>query len=100
MCARASHLRPLQRLLRPLQRLLGDSLFLTKLSIEIGIGVCTKISAEYTKRQGNFVKEADFVLANVIMAIIAGARPRRRGAASSSAQGPRNPCAHSRLGLC
>ncbi len=79
------------------ERLLGDALFLNKLAIEVGIGVCTKararvahlpahivtaqmlttphmplqISAEYTKRRENFWKEADFVVANVIMAIIA-----------------------------
>ena len=53
------------------ERLLGDPLFLNKLAIEVGIGVCTKISAEATKRRENFWKETDFVVANVIMAIIA-----------------------------
>ena len=46
------------------ERLLGDSLFLNKLAIELGIGVCTKISAEYTKRAKTFWKETDFVVAN------------------------------------
>jgi hypothetical protein len=46
------------------ERLLGDSLFLNKLAIELGIGVCTKISAEYTKRSKTFWKETDFVVAN------------------------------------
>jgi hypothetical protein len=53
------------------ERLLGDALFLNKLAIECGIGVCTKLSAEAAKRRENFAKEADFVVANVIMAIIA-----------------------------
>jgi hypothetical protein len=53
------------------ERLLGDGLFLNKLAIELGIGILTKLSAEYTKRGGNFKKEADFVTANVIMALIA-----------------------------
>jgi len=46
------------------ERLLGDALFLNKLAIEVGIGICTKISAEATKRRENFWKETDFVLAN------------------------------------
>jgi hypothetical protein len=53
------------------ERLLGDKLFLNKMAIEVGIGIVTKVSAEYTKRRENIWKEADFVLANVIMAIIA-----------------------------
>ena len=53
------------------ERLLGDALFLNKLAIEVGIGICTKLSAEAAKRRENFAKEADFVVANVIMAIIA-----------------------------
>jgi hypothetical protein len=53
------------------ERLLGDSLFLNKLAIELGIGVCTKLSAEYTKRRKTFWQETDFVIANVIMALIA-----------------------------
>ena len=46
------------------ERLLGDPLFLNKLAIELGIGVCTKISAEYAKRAKTFWKETDFVVAN------------------------------------
>jgi hypothetical protein len=33
------------------ERLLADPAFLAKLSIELGIGFCTKLTAEYTKRQ-------------------------------------------------
>ena len=53
------------------ERLLADPGFLFKVSVECGIGVCTKSGAEYTKRQENFWKELDFVTANVIMAILA-----------------------------
>nr|QKY15094.1 RETICULATa-RELATEd chloroplastic-like isoform a (C2E21) [Polytomella parva] len=53
------------------ERLLADPSFPVKLAIELGIGVCMKIMAEYTKRQKNFVKEADFVFANTMMAIVA-----------------------------
>lgn len=53
------------------ERLLGDSLFLNKLAIEVGVGVCTKLAAEKAKRGDNFVVEADFVVANVIMALFA-----------------------------
>ena len=53
------------------ERLLADPGFLFKVGVECGIGVCTKSAAEYTKRQENFWKELDFVLANVIMAILA-----------------------------
>jgi hypothetical protein len=54
------------------ERLLADSNFLVKVAIECGIGVCTKMSAEYAKRgSDNFPKELDFVAANVLMAIIA-----------------------------
>ncbi|PNW85236.1 hypothetical protein CHLRE_03g177350v5 [Chlamydomonas reinhardtii] len=53
------------------ERLLADPSFFVKLGIEIGIGVVMKITAEYTKRQENFAKEADFVFANTLMAIIA-----------------------------
>lgn len=53
------------------ERLLADPSFFVKLGIECGIGVATKLSAEYAKRQDNFVREADFVFANVLMAIIA-----------------------------
>ena len=37
----------------------------------MGIGICAKTSAEYTKRGENFSNELDFVLANVIMALVA-----------------------------
>ena len=53
------------------ERLLADPSFLVKLGIEVGIGVCTKVTAEYAKRHGTFAKELDFVAANVLMAIIA-----------------------------
>eukprot|EP00878_Enallax_costatus_P011526 GHUV01012032.1.p1 GENE.GHUV01012032.1~~GHUV01012032.1.p1 ORF type:complete len:205 (+),score=54.90 GHUV01012032.1:447-1061(+) len=38
------------------ERLLADPSFLVKLAIEVGIGVCTKCTAEYTKRGDNFAK--------------------------------------------
>jgi hypothetical protein len=38
------------------ERLLADPSFLVKLAIEVGIGVCTKCTAEYAKRQGTFSK--------------------------------------------
>lgn len=53
------------------ERLLADPSFLVKVAIEVCIGVCTKLTAEYAKRQENFQKEIDFVCANVMMAIIA-----------------------------
>ncbi|PNH01974.1 hypothetical protein TSOC_012090 [Tetrabaena socialis] len=53
------------------ERLLGDPSFPVKLAIEIGIGVVMKITAEYTKRGESFYREADFVFANTLMAIIA-----------------------------
>ena len=40
-------------------------------SVQVGIGLFTKSTAEYTKRQDNFMKEIDFVAANVIMALVA-----------------------------
>ncbi|CAL8466859.1 g6395 [Coccomyxa elongata] len=52
-------------------RLLADPSFLVKVGIEVGIGIFTKSSAEYAKRGENFNKELDFVLANVIMALVA-----------------------------
>eukprot|EP00239_Pterosperma_sp_CCMP1384_P001232 CAMPEP_0197847734 /NCGR_PEP_ID=MMETSP1438-20131217/6925_1 /TAXON_ID=1461541 /ORGANISM="Pterosperma sp., Strain CCMP1384" /LENGTH=451 /DNA_ID=CAMNT_0043459741 /DNA_START=216 /DNA_END=1571 /DNA_ORIENTATION=+ len=54
-----------------LERMLGDKMFLTKVGIECGVGLCTKAAAEKAKRQENFSKELDFVFANVLMAIIA-----------------------------
>eukprot|EP00798_Chlamydomonas_sp_ICE-L_P014341 gene14341-20334_t len=53
------------------ERLLADPNFSAKMAIECGIGVCTKLTAEKTKREDNFMSEIDFVAANVVMAIIA-----------------------------
>ncbi|KAL8028596.1 hypothetical protein ABFX02_14G171200 [Erythranthe guttata] len=53
------------------ERLLADDLFLTKVGIECGVGIFTKTAAELEKRRENFTKELDFVLADVVMAIIA-----------------------------
>ncbi|XP_062180414.1 protein RETICULATA-RELATED 4, chloroplastic-like [Phragmites australis] len=53
------------------ERLLADDLFLTKVAIECGVGIFTKTAAEYEKRRENFVKELDFVVADVVMAIVA-----------------------------
>ncbi|KAJ4972145.1 hypothetical protein NE237_005244 [Protea cynaroides] len=53
------------------ERLLADDLFLAKVAMECGVGIFTKTAAEYERRRENFVKELDFVLADVIMAIIA-----------------------------
>jgi len=50
---------------------MADPSFLIKVAIEVGIGICTKMSAEYAKRQGTFSQELDFVAANVMMALIA-----------------------------
>lgn len=49
------------------ERLLADPGFMIKVAIEVGIGICTKTTAEYTKRGDDFKSELDFVLANVIM---------------------------------
>ena len=53
------------------ERLMADPSFFVKVGIECGIGIGTKCAAEREKRKGRFVKELDFVTANVIMAIIA-----------------------------
>eukprot|EP00195_Chlamydomonas_chlamydogama_P009501 CAMPEP_0202893172 /NCGR_PEP_ID=MMETSP1392-20130828/2802_1 /ASSEMBLY_ACC=CAM_ASM_000868 /TAXON_ID=225041 /ORGANISM="Chlamydomonas chlamydogama, Strain SAG 11-48b" /LENGTH=369 /DNA_ID=CAMNT_0049577409 /DNA_START=196 /DNA_END=1306 /DNA_ORIENTATION=- len=53
------------------ERLLADPSFPSKMAIEVGIGVVTKVTAEKTKRAENFWAEIDFVGANVVMAIIA-----------------------------
>ncbi|EPS64525.1 hypothetical protein M569_10254, partial [Genlisea aurea] len=53
------------------ERLLADDLFLTKVAIECGVGIFTKTAAELERRRENFTKELDFVLADVVMAIIA-----------------------------
>lgn len=52
-------------------RLLADPSFLFKVGIECGIGIFTKSTAEYKKRGNAFWHELDFVLANVIMALLA-----------------------------
>lgn len=41
------------------------------MDLQIGIGMAAKGTAEYTKRGEKFSAELDFVLANVIMALIA-----------------------------
>ncbi|XP_010269771.1 PREDICTED: protein RETICULATA-RELATED 4, chloroplastic-like [Nelumbo nucifera] len=53
------------------ERLLADDLFLAKVSMECGVGIFTKTAAEYERRREKFVKELDFVFADVVMAIIA-----------------------------
>ncbi|XP_078178881.1 protein RETICULATA-RELATED 4, chloroplastic-like [Carex rostrata] len=53
------------------ERLLADDLFLAKVLMECGVGIFTKTAAEYQKRKENFVKELDFVIADVVMAIVA-----------------------------
>eukprot|EP00798_Chlamydomonas_sp_ICE-L_P007664 gene7664-820_t len=47
------------------ERLLADPGFTAKMSIEVGIGICTKLTAESTKRAEDFMREIDFVAANV-----------------------------------
>jgi hypothetical protein len=41
------------------ERLLADPGFMFKVAIELGIGICTKMSAEYAKRQGTFSQVRD-----------------------------------------
>ncbi|BBN01561.1 hypothetical protein MPTK1_2g08400 [Marchantia polymorpha subsp. ruderalis] len=53
------------------ERLLADDLFLTKVGIECGVGIFTKTAAELERRRENFTKELDFVVADVIMALVA-----------------------------
>ncbi|KAK3138892.1 hypothetical protein QOZ80_5AG0374790 [Eleusine coracana subsp. coracana] len=53
------------------ERLLADDLFLSKVAFECGIGIFTKTAAEYEKRRENFMKELDFVICDVVMAIVA-----------------------------
>jgi hypothetical protein len=50
---------------------MADPCFFVKIGIECGIGIFTKCAAEAEKRKGRFSQELDFVMANVIMAIIA-----------------------------
>ncbi|KAJ0980947.1 hypothetical protein J5N97_009202 [Dioscorea zingiberensis] len=53
------------------ERLLADDLFLAKVAMECGVGIFTKTLAEYQRRGENFTKELDFVIADVVMAIVA-----------------------------
>ncbi|KAK4529779.1 hypothetical protein CCYA_CCYA02G0636 [Cyanidiococcus yangmingshanensis] len=53
------------------ERFLADNLFLTKILIEEGLGICGKLSAEYEVRRSRFFDEIDFVFANVLMALLA-----------------------------
>ncbi|XP_010922197.1 protein RETICULATA-RELATED 4, chloroplastic isoform X1 [Elaeis guineensis] len=53
------------------ERLLADDLFLAKVAMECGVGIFTKTAAEWERRREKFVKELDFVFADVLMAIIA-----------------------------
>lgn len=53
------------------ERLLADDLFLTKVGIEVGVGVFTKTAAELEKRRDKFWKEIDFVIADIVMAVVA-----------------------------
>ena len=57
------------------ERLLADPGFFVKLSIELGIGLVCKITAEAQKRGESFKNELDFVFANVV---------RRSGARSAA----------------
>lgn len=57
-----------------LQCAVGDSCRLQRqpmcavqVAIEVGIGVCTKTTAEYTKRGDDFKSQLDFVFANLVM---------------------------------
>ncbi|PKA55392.1 hypothetical protein AXF42_Ash006594 [Apostasia shenzhenica] len=53
------------------ERLLADDLFLAKVAMECGVGIFTKTAAEWERRRENFMKELDFVIADVAMAILA-----------------------------
>eukprot|EP00741_Cyanophora_paradoxa_P005127 tig00000863_g4969.t1 len=52
-------------------RILADPKFLFKVAVEEAIGVAGKLSAEVNKRKDRIWEELDFVMANVIMAILA-----------------------------
>jgi len=52
-------------------RFLADKLIMYKLGIELALGIVGKVSAEFERRRGNFFKEFDFVIANIITAVIA-----------------------------
>ncbi|KAK9809869.1 hypothetical protein WJX72_000680 [[Myrmecia] bisecta] len=66
-----SALAPLLQLRGFRERLLADPSFFVKVAIEVGIGIFTKTSAEYTKRGAAFSAELDFVAANILMALVA-----------------------------
>ncbi|KAI9075372.1 hypothetical protein K1719_042622 [Acacia pycnantha] len=53
------------------ERMLADDLFLAKVAMECFVGIFTKTAAELERRRENFSKELDFVLADVVMAIVA-----------------------------
>ncbi|GMH37960.1 hypothetical protein BSKO_05844 [Bryopsis sp. KO-2023] len=53
------------------ERMLADPSFLFKVALECGIGIFTKSTAEYKKRDKVFWLELDFVFANVVMALLA-----------------------------
>lgn len=67
----AGILAPLLRVGGFRERLLADPSFMVKVAIEVGIGILTKSTAEYTKRGDRFSSEIDFVAANVAMALVA-----------------------------
>ena len=67
----SSILAPLLRVAGFRERLLADPSFFVKVAIEVGIGIFTKTTAEYTKRGPAFASELDFVAANVAMALVA-----------------------------
>ncbi|XP_073114237.1 protein RETICULATA-RELATED 4, chloroplastic isoform X2 [Elaeis guineensis] len=48
------------------ERLLADDLFLAKVAMECGVGIFTKTAAEWERRREKFVKELDFVFADVV----------------------------------
>lgn len=52
-------------------RFLADKLFLLKILIEEGIGLFGKLSAEFEQRRSRFWNEGEFVLTNVIIALLA-----------------------------
>lgn len=52
-------------------RFLADRFFLLKILIEEGMGIAGKLGAEYERRRDNFFKEGEFVVANLITALLA-----------------------------
>ncbi|CAI5458629.1 unnamed protein product [Closterium sp. Yama58-4] len=53
------------------ERLLADDLFFLKVFFECGVGMFTKTLAEYDRRKENFMKEINFVIADIVMALFA-----------------------------